>query len=292
MLLEYFKLIRVTQWIKNIFVFVPLVFSKHLFHKGYFEISLLAFVVFCLISSVVYVINDIVDIESDKLHPKKKFRSIASGKISKKTALIVAFGLFIAASILVSKLNSQFLFFALAYFVLNIIYSFSFKHIVLLDIFSIAAGFMIRIASGAVVIEVELSSWLILTTLFLSLFLAVMKRRSELVLKTNENEISTRKVLENYSIGFVDQMSTVAAAGVIISYALYTVSQRTVTIFRTENLIYTTIFVVYGIFRYMYIVLKNQKGENTSEDFLRDSPLMINSILYAIFTILVVYHII
>jgi 4-hydroxybenzoate polyprenyltransferase len=292
MLLEYLKLVRFTQWIKNIFVFVPLVFSKHLFHTGYFEISFLAFVVFCLISSVVYIINDIVDVESDRLHPSKKYRPIASRKITKKKAMVIASLLFLMAAIIVTQLNYGFILFAFAYFVLNIIYSFSFKHVVLLDIFSIAAGFMIRIASGAVVINVELSSWLILTTLFLSLFLAVMKRRSELVLKTNENEISTRKVLENYSIGFVDQMSTVAAAGVIISYALYTVSQRTVTIFKTENLIYSTIFVVYGIFRYMYIVLNNQKGENTSEDLLSDLPLIINSIFYAIFTVLVVYHII
>nr|HRI46993.1 hypothetical protein [Ignavibacteriaceae bacterium] len=146
--------------------------------------------------------------------------------------------------------------------------------------------------AGAVIINVELSSWLILTTLFLSLFLAVSKRRSELVQKTGESEFSSRKVLESYSINFLDQIATIAGAGVIVSYALYTVSSRTITIFRTENLIYSTVFVVYGIFRYMFIVMSNNKGENTSEDIVSDLPMIVNAILYSIFVILVVYHII
>lgn len=291
MIKEFLKLMRVTQWIKNIFLFVPLVFSKHLFHHGYFEITVQAFLVFCFISSVVYTVNDIVDIKSDKLHPKKKFRPIASGKISKNNAFLLASVLLIISISFSWSLNHSFAYLAFGYLLLNVFYSFIFKHIVLLDIFSIAAGFMIRVAAGAVVINVELSSWLILTTLFLSLFLAIMKRRSELSLKVNESEISTRKVLEHYTVGFIDQMATITGSGVIICYALYTVAERTVTIFRTENLIYTTVFVVFGVFRYMYIVIKNNKGENTTEDLLTDFPMILNSLLYGIVTILIVYHI-
>lgn len=292
MFVEYLKLIRITQWIKNFFLFVPLVFSKHLFHSGYFETSLKGFIIFCFISSVVYIMNDIADVESDRLHPKKKFRPLASGRIQKKNAILIASGFSTLFIVMLVQSNLSFLYFAVGYLVLNIFYTFSLKHIVLLDIFSIAAGFMIRIAAGAVIINVELSSWLILTTLFLSLFLAVSKRRSELVQKTGESEFSSRKVLESYSINFLDQIATIAGAGVIVSYALYTVSSRTITIFRTENLIYSTVFVVYGIFRYMFIVMSNNKGENTSEDIVSDLPMIVNAILYSIFVILVVYHII
>ncbi|MBX2975896.1 MAG: decaprenyl-phosphate phosphoribosyltransferase [Ignavibacteriaceae bacterium] len=292
MFVEYLKLLRITQWIKNFFLFVPLVFSKHLFHPGYFETSLKGFIIFCFISSVVYIMNDIADVESDRLHPKKKFRPLASGKIQKKNAILIASGFSTFFIVMLVQSNLSFVYFAVGYLVLNIFYTFSLKHIVLLDIFSIAAGFMIRIAAGAVIINVELSSWLILTTLFLSLFLAVSKRRSELVQKTGESEFSSRKVLESYSINFLDQIATIAGAGVIVSYALYTVSSRTITIFRTENLIYSTVFVVYGIFRYMFIVMSNNKGENTSEDIVSDLPMIVNAILYSIFVILVVYHII
>jgi 4-hydroxybenzoate polyprenyltransferase len=289
MLLSFIKLIRIPQWIKNFFVFVPLVFSKHLFDKDYLISSLIAFLIFSLISSIVYVINDIADVESDRVHPQKKSRPIASGKINSLQAISISGILFIVAVILMQNYNLRFISCVGLYFILNIIYSFVLKNIVLLDIFSIATGFMIRVFAGAFAISVEISSWLILTTMFISLFLAIMKRRSELNIVENHDFIATRKVLQHYSLNFADQMATVASAGVIICYALYTVAERTVTIFHTDNLIYTTPFVVFGIFRYMYLVYMNQKGENTTEVMITDPAMIINVILYIITTTLIIY---
>lgn len=291
MIKNYFKLLRIPQWIKNLFVFVPLVFSQHLFDKSFFLPVFAGFLVFCLTSSVVYIFNDLIDIEADRAHPEKRNRPLASGKISKKTALFTAF--FISLIIIFSLLffNLLFSLSILVYFILNLFYSSVFKHIVLLDIFSIAAGFMIRVVAGAYIINVDISSWLILTTMFISLFLGVMKRRSELKLIENRNESQTRKVLVYYSANFTDQMATVAAAGVIICYALYTVSERTIISFGTENLIFTTPFVVFGIFRYMYLVYLVEKGENTSEILIRDIPMIINILFYFIIAVLIIYNI-
>jgi hypothetical protein len=160
----------------------------------------------------------------------------------------------------------------------------------LLDVFSIAAGFLIRVLAGAVIIGVAVSSWLILTTMFISLFLAVMKRHSEIAMLSEDSTVTTRKVLTYYSLSFADQMATIAAAGVIICYALYTVSERTITVFKTENLIYTTPFVVFGIFRYMFLVYMNRQGENTTRILLTDVVMIITVILYLLTTMFIIYN--
>lgn len=291
MIKDYLKLIRVPQWIKNFFVFVPLLFSLHLFDKDYLILSLKAFIVFSLASSFVYVVNDIIDIEADKAHPKKQHRPLPSGRIKKSSALILAIVLLLIVLFSYFFFNAQFISFLYGFLILNILYSFYLKHIVILDIFSIAAGFSIRVLAGAAVIEVPVSSWLILTTMFISLFLGVMKRHSELVQVADSNKV-TRKVLAEYSTNFTNQMATVAASGVIICYALYTVSQRTVSVFNTENLIYTTPFVVFGIFRYMYLEYQNNQGENTTQVMMTDIPMIVTVICYAIVTVLIIYKII
>lgn len=288
-MLNYIKLVRVPQWIKNFFVFVPLLFSRHIFDKTYLLSAFTAFLMFCLVSSIVYIFNDIVDIEADRAHPVKQFRPLPSGKISLRKAGIVLTGFLALIGFFLPAMNIHFRIFLLSYFLLNILYTFIFKHMVLLDIFSIALGFMLRVLAGASVINVEVSSWLILTTMFISLFLGIMKRRSELVLISEVPVQNTRKVLSLYSLNFIDQMSTIAAAGVIVCYALYTVSDRTVRMFHTENMIYTTPFVVFGIFRYMYLVYMNNKGENTVEIMMTDVPMITNVILYIIATILIIY---
>jgi len=292
MILNYLILVRVPQWIKNFFVFVPLLFSQHLFDKDYLFTSLAAFVVFCLASSLIYVINDIIDIEADKAHPTKKNRPLPAGMISKRSALIVAVVLTAVIVILLPQFNKEFLYFVTAFVLLNIFYSFWFKHIVILDVFSIAAGFAIRVLAGAVVISVPISSWLILTTIFISLFLGVMKRHSELILVAESENAPSRKVLSQYSLNFADQMATVAAAGVIICYALYTVSERTVSAFGTESLIYTTPIVVYGIFRYMYLEYISNKGDNTTKIVFSDLQIILTVLIYTITTVLIIYKII
>ena len=292
MLLNYLKLIRVQQWVKNVFVFVPLLFSHNLFEREYFLIALFAFFLFSLASSAIYVINDLIDVESDRAHPSKKNRPLPSGAISKPAAVITFIVILIVIGLLLPNFNYDFIICVVAFIVLNVLYTFYFKHIVILDVFSIAAGFTLRVLGGAFVISVPLSSWLILTTMFISLFLGVMKRHSELTLSPVDENSSSRKVLADYSLNFADQMATVAAAGVIICYALYTVAARTVSIFNTENLIYTTPFVVFGIFRYMYLEYMSNKGENTTKIIATDFPMIVTLILYIVTTVLIIYHII
>jgi 4-hydroxybenzoate polyprenyltransferase len=303
--MKYLSLIRVHQWIKNVFVFVPLLFSLNLFEEKYFITTFFAFLVFCLASSSIYVINDLVDIESDRAHPTKRKRPLASGEISKQTAVIIASLLLVAVFWLMMYFNYQFILLTVAFVLLNILYSFWLKNVVLLDVFSIAAGFSLRVLAGAFVIQVPISSWLLLTTMFISLFLGVMKRRSELVLvseRLNNNssaneqnekpETQSRKVLAQYSLNFADQMATVAAAGVIICYALYSVSPRTISVFQTERLIYTTPFVVFGIFRYMYLEYMSRKGENTTRILATDIPMIADVVIYIVTTIMIIYKII
>lgn len=292
MLKNLTQLLRIPQWIKNFFVFVPLLFSLHLFEASYFLKSLYAFVLFSLSSSLIYVFNDIIDVKSDAAHPVKKFRPLPSGKIKISTGWIITFILFLIVVIASLNLPVDFNYFLFGFIALNVIYSLLFKHIVLLDIFSIAAGFTIRVLAGAVIISVPVSSWLILTTMFISLFLGVMKRHSELVQMADVENHITRKVLSDYSTTFTNQMATVAAAGVIICYALYTVAQRTVQVFGTENLIYTTPFVVFGIFRFMYLEYLNKKGENTTQIMLSDVQMIVTVLLYVLVTVLIVYKII
>ncbi len=292
MLLNFLKLIRVQQWIKNVFVFVPLLFSHNLFEREYFLITLFAFFVFCLASSAIYVINDLIDIEADRAHPLKKNRPLPSGAVSKPTAVIIFIVILIIIGVLLPNFNYDFIICVASFIILNVLYTFYFKHIVVLDVFSIAAGFTLRVLAGAFVLSIPISSWLILTTMFISLFLGVMKRHSELTLTPEDENSSSRKVLAKYSLNFADQMATVAAAGVIICYALYTVADRTVSVFSTENLIYTTPFVVFGIFRYMYLEYMSNGGENTTKIIATDSPMIVTVILYIITTVLIIYNII
>lgn len=286
-----FRLIRVPQWIKNTFVFVPLVFSMHIFDVPYLTKALLGAFIFSLASSCVYVMNDIVDREADRQHPKKKNRPLASGAISVAQGIGIVVVLAAAILALLFFTPVKFIVVVAAFFALNTLYSFSWKHIVLLDVFSIAAGFMLRVIAGAFIIQVPSSSWLILTTMFISLFLGVMKRRSELVLLNEGTKTSTRKVLEEYSIAFTDQMATVSAAAVIICYAMYTTAQRTITTFNTDQLILTTPFVVFGIFRYMYLVIKHDQGENTTEIMMNDLPMILTVLLYLAAVVLIIYRV-
>ncbi len=231
--------------------------------------------------------NDILDVEADRVHPLKKLRPIASGEISTSKA----WGIFAILLIFIFPsfffLPVKFIIVLFLYIILNVFYTTILKHIVIVDLICIAAGFMLRVIGGALVIDVYISKWLILTTLFVSLFLAVMKRRSELA--HYENESSSRKVLEEYSLGFLDQISATSAAGVIICYALYSVAERTVLQFNTENLVFTTLFVVFGVFRYMYLVYKKARGENATEVMLTDFPMILNSFLYIIAVVGIIY---
>jgi len=285
----FIRLLRPSQWLKNAFVFAPLIFSKHLFDRTYVITALVAFVAFSLISSTVYIINDIVDKEADKLHPIKKERPIASGKILPVTASGIATIIFSVGLYLSQVLPLMFTGILLLYFILQLFYSFKLKHIVILDVFVIAAGFMLRVLSGAVAINVVISHWIIICTLFLSLFLAVSKRRSELVLISTNNIETKRKVLNEYDVNFLNLVLVITATGMAISYSLYTMAERTIATFGTEYLIFTTVFVLFGIFRYLYLVINKGLGENPNAIIVRDGPMAINIVLYLLSVLFIIY---
>ncbi len=287
MVIDYFRLLRIPQWIKNLFVFVPILFSQHLFDWYYLNNVLLAFITFSLTASMVYIFNDLIDVEFDRQHPVKKKRPIASGKISPHKAKITLAVLYVVIVLLLTQLNWQFTYALAAYIFINFLYTVKLKNVIILDLFCIASGFMLRVLAGAYVIDIYISNWLILTTLFLALFLAVMKRRSELVAQVGDN--STRVVLKDYTEKLLDLITAIAAGGLIISYGLYSISSRTVTQFSSEYFVYTSVFVVFGVFRYMFLVHKKSKGENPTEIMLTDLPMIINTLLYIFVIITIIY---
>lgn len=283
------KLIRVRQWIKNFFCFAPILFAGQLLNTELFTKNILAFLAFCAVSSSVYIINDIIDIEADRVHKKKRFRPIASGEISIKQAIIILIIISAITVLLSSLINLYFVITVAAYFLINLLYSVKVKHVVILDVFFISFGFMLRVIGGAAAIQVSLSSWMILTTIFISLFLAISKRRAELSQMELDNLDKQRKVLNFYGIEFTDQMNTIAATGTIICYALYTVSEKAVSTFHTDNLIYTTPFVIYGIFRYLYLIHKKNLGESPTQIVTKDIPIILTTILWLIVSVFIIY---
>lgn len=286
---KLFELIRPKQWIKNLFVFAPILFAGQLLNFPLLFQNILAFIAFCGVSSSVYVLNDIIDVESDRAHKKKRYRPIAAGDVSVVRAKILFVLLLLFTSIICLKLNSLFILTILLYFTNNLIYTFKIKHVVLLDVFSISMGFILRVVGGAVAISVDVSSWMIITTIFISLFLGISKRRAELSGPNQENLEKQRKVLSDYDVVFVDQMNTVAATGTIISYALYTVSEKAISSFHSDKLIYTTPFVIYGIFRYLYLLHQKNLGESPTQIVTKDLPIIINSLLWLIACALIIY---
>lgn len=291
--MKIFKLIilsRPKQWLKNLFVFAPILFAGQMMNFDLVIKGLLAFIAFSLTSSIVYIINDIVDRDADRIHKKKRYRPLASGEVNVKEALIFALIFAVIVILILLKLNIIFAIVVGVYVTMNLFYSLKLKHIVILDVFIISLGFMLRVEGGAAAIEVPISSWMILTTIFLSLFLAISKRRAELTGSENDNFENQRKVLSHYDVAFADQMNTVAVTGTIICYALYTVSSKAVNTFHTENLIYTTPFVIYGLFRYLYLLHRKNLGESPELIVTKDISLIINIILWFTFSFLIIYR--
>lgn len=288
-IIRIFELIRPKQWVKNLFVFAPILFAGKLMDLPMLLTNILAFASFCCISSSVYVLNDIIDVESDRVHKKKRYRPIAAGYVSIKQAKILFVFLIALTAVLSSMLPVLFLITISAYLVNNLLYSFKVKNVVLLDVFSISIGFILRVIAGAVAIDVSVSSWMIITTIFISLFLGISKRRAELSGPNQDNLEKQRKVLSDYDVVFVDQLNTIAATGTIISYALYTVSEKAVTAFHSDKLIYTTPFVLYGIFRYLYLLHQKNLGESPTQIVTKDVPIIINSLLWLITCAVIIY---
>jgi 4-hydroxybenzoate polyprenyltransferase len=288
-MIPLFLSLRPKQWTKNLFVFAGIIFALKFF-EIYFLLKVSgAFIIFCFLSSSVYLINDVKDIESDRRHPLKKFRPIAAGKLSITGAIGAAVALSLLALTAAFYLNFSFALVALSYFALMLFYTFCLKEMVLLDVFSIAAGFVLRAVAGVVVISIELSPWLIICTILLALFIALGKRRHELITlldKAGEH----RKILDEYNPLLLDQLISAVAGSTVMAYALYTLWPETVAKFQTHNLVYTVPFVLYGIFRYLYLIYQKEKGGKPEEILLTDIPLIIDLLLW-IGTVLVIIYV-
>ncbi len=282
------KSMRPEQWTKNLFVFAALIFARKFFAPRDLAVTVGAFFVFCLISGALYVFNDIRDCEEDRMHPKKCLRPIAHGDLGRGQAMAVFIVLSVAGLAAALLFRAGFFYAVALYFVFQLAYSLKLKHVVILDIFVIAAGFVIRVVAGGLAIEVPISSWLLICTTLLALLLAMGKRRHELVL-LEDKATNHRAILKEYSAYLLDQMIAVVTASTLIAYCLYTISAETVAKFGTEHLIWTAAFVLYGIFRYLYLVHQKGKGGSPEELILQDRPLLFNIVLWIGAVILIIY---
>lgn len=280
--------LRPRQWTKNLFVFAGLIFGERLLDPAAVASATVAFVVFCLLSGVVYIVNDVSDRAADRLHPVKSRRPIASGDLAPGTAL--SFGALLAAVSLgvAYGISPAFAGIGLAYLVLLVLYSLWLKHLVILDGLTLAMGFVLRAWGGAVAVTVAMSHWLLLMMLLLALFLALSKRRAELVALADDAS-HHRPILAEYSPYLLDQMIGVVTASTLVAYALYTIDPDTVQRFGTDRLVWTVPFPLYGIFRYLYLVHKREGGGNPSETLVTDRPLLICVALWGLSIIALVY---
>jgi len=284
---EFIISLRPKEWIKNLFVVIPLFFSNNIGNIPIVFNTIIAFLMFCLFSSSVYLINDIIDLERDKIHPKKNKRPLAAGRLSKKTVIFGSI-IFLAFAVLGSaKIDINFLYLGLLYWFINLFYSLFIKHLIILDVICISIGFILRVIAGGIVVRVSPSHWILLTTLFLSLYLGFAKRRGEIVLCHREIGVQHRPVLESYTINSIDQFLFISATCTIMSYILFTVSEYVFKRFGTYNLVYTIPFVIFGIFRYLYLIKSSETYDSPTEILYQDKPLGINIIIWLIVCIFI-----
>ena len=283
-----FRSLRPEQWIKNSFVFAGLIFGLELFNVTAVWRAVAAFVVFCALSGVVYLVNDIVDREADCQHPLKSRRPIASGELSPVLAGSIAAVLGAGALVAAFRLGVPFGAVAVSYLLLQFAYSALLKHVVILDVLAIAVGFVLRAVAGAVVIGVPISHWLLVDMILLALFLALSKRRHELTLLAN-GAVEHRKILGEYSPYLLDQMISVVTASTLVAYIFYCISPETVQKFGTDMLGLTIPFPLYGIFRYLYLVHQREGGGSPSQMLLNDRPLLVCVALWVAAVVVIVY---
>jgi decaprenyl-phosphate phosphoribosyltransferase len=266
------RLLRLRHWIKNAFIFLPAVFGGRLLHFDSVLTALTTFLSFSLVASSVYVLNDWVDRAEDRLHPLKRRRPIAAGLVPGRLALALGSSVLLAGLALGALGGRSVLLLEAAYLLLNLAYSFGLKHAVLLDVFAIAAGFVIRVWIGAAALQIAASHWLILCTFFLALFLGFGKRENELRLPS-ETFLGHRSVLRDYSFELISQLNLVVLSVTLLCYALYTVAPETLARFHTDRLVYSVPFVAYGLMRYLYLLRNKAEGGSPTDLLLHDRPL-------------------
>ncbi|MBI3118428.1 MAG: decaprenyl-phosphate phosphoribosyltransferase [Candidatus Hydrogenedentes bacterium] len=282
------RTLRVYQWTKNLLVLAALIFSQEFLDLDKVLINLAALLTFCLASSATYIINDIVDIEKDRAHPKKRRRPIASGAVDVPVAAVLAAVLLAGAGLVGWLVRPPFLAAMLTYVALTLSYSFWLKNVLLIDVLLLAMGFVVRAIAGAIAIEVTFSNWLVVCTLFLALFLGLSKRRHELAL-LEDNAAEHREVLHQYSIQFLDQLILMMAGAALITYTIYTCSPEVIERLHTQNLYLTLPFVVYGLARYLYLVHHKTGGGDPSSTLLSDWPLGVTVLGWGIACVLIIY---
>ncbi len=305
---DIFRLLRPRQWTKNLAIFAALLFSGQLFDPLLIERAILGFLVFCTLSSSIYIINDILDVEKDRLHPFKKFRPLANNDVSINVAIVLAAVLAIGSVIASYLIAPGFFFIAIVYFVLNLAYSAYLKHIEIIDILTLAAGYILRVFAGEVVSSSHISAWLFLTVISLSLFLAIGKRRSEITLLANQPgaALATRKTLSHYTEKLLDVYLSIFATSTFISYALFTFLENPAgiqfnlelipadilgTILQRKWLMVTIVPVAYGLMRYLQRIYEKHEGESPERVLFSDRPILISVIVWAVLVIILQYFI-
>ncbi len=283
-----FRALRPVQWVKNVFVLAPLVFAEHLLEPALLLRAGISFLAFCFAASSIYLVNDLRDREEDRRHPLKKNRPIASGALPVGIAIAASAGLAAAAIGAALYLGLHFTIYLAVYLAINLLYSSVLKKIVILDVMAVSSGYVLRVMAGAAAIEVEVSKWLLLCSIFLALLLIFSKRRHEIVL-LGEGAAEHRAVLGHYSAAFLDQMINVVTASTVVSYALYAVDDHTVEKFGSDALVYTLPLVLYGVFRYLYLVYQRNDIQDPTVALLKDPALILNVLLWGAAVLAVVY---
>jgi 4-hydroxybenzoate polyprenyltransferase len=281
--------LRPEQWTKNLLVFAALVFARQLFVRGAVVKAAAAFAIFCVLSGVVYLVNDVMDRETDRRHPRKRLRPIAAGALPVSTAIVAAVVLGAAGVAGAVAVNRQFGIVAASYLGLLLLYSGPLKHIAILDVLTLAIGFVLRAVAGAAAIGVIVSQWLFVCTILGALFIALAKRRHELVL-LGDGAATHRPILGEYTPYLLDQMIVIVAASTLIAYIFYTISAETVAKFGTEWLGLTIPFPLYGIFRYLYLVHQRDGGGSPADLLLNDRPLLACALLWVVSVVLIIYR--
>jgi 4-hydroxybenzoate polyprenyltransferase len=291
MLRALLKTMRPKQWVKNGVIFAALVFDRLLLQPAPLLRTLAGFVLLCVLSSTVYIINDLADIEKDRQHPKKRLRPLASGALKKETALAAAIVFPLLTLPLAYLLDRGFAAVAVVYLVSNLLYSFRLKHYVILDVLLVALGYLLRVTGGALIIHVAMSPWLYICMTLLALFMGFGKRRGELVLMARisptSGSSSSRKVLQDYSLPFLDELINLVSSATVMAYSLYTFSAENLP--KNQAMMLTIPFVLYGIFRYLYLIHIKGEGGAPDELVLTDRPLQITFVLWGLSAMLILY---
>lgn len=288
MFLSIIKLIRVKQWIKNGFMFLPLFFGQKLFDLDCLLPTILGFISYSFFASSIYVLNDYMDREKDRLHPKKKFRPIASGAISPKSAVWIMIILFVTALIIALFLRIEFLFIVMTYTVLNLAYSVKLKHIAIIDITIISIGFVLRVLAGAVICQIIPTVWLIMMTFLLALFIALAKRRDDVLIYLNDGT-KTRAIIEQYNLQFLNIAMSIMASVIIVAYLMYALSAEVRERLGTDYLYVSVFFVILGILRYLQVTLVEEDSGSPTELIYKDSALKIIILGWIATIILIIY---